>query len=118
MSSAASLAAGKGTEEFYRGFSVNVALESIGVFLFFKNAFGSREFSPASRKSILLLSKCSFGAYLVHMLIIEQLRSSGITPGMFNLAWSIPLFAVFIAALSFLISYALGKIPFVNKYLV
>ncbi|MDO4953317.1 MAG: acyltransferase family protein [Synergistaceae bacterium] len=118
LSSAASLMTGKATEEFYKNFSANVMLESIGVFLFFKTAFGSRKFSLSMQKVIYQLSKCSFGAYLAHMLIIDQLRNAGITPAMFNLVWSIPLFALFIAALSFLISYVLGKIPFVNKYFV
>ncbi len=118
LSSAASLMTGKATEVFYSSFTVNVVLESIGVFLLFKNAFASREFSPVSRKVILMLSKCSFGAYLVHVLILEQLQILGITPAMFNLAWSIPLFALFVAVLSFFVSYLLGKIPFVNKYLV
>lgn len=106
------------TKNYYGNFNINILLEAVSVFVLFKNiSFDNEGFN----KFIKLLSKWSFGAYLVHVLIIEKLNS------VFNVnTLSLPMpsyFAVVVIAiivfiLSFGISAMLNYIPGVRKYIV
>ncbi len=100
--------------KYYSNFTVNVMLESLAVFVWFKH----RHFKECWRPVIQKLSKYSFGAYLVHPMVIDALNRRGLTTLSFQ-----PLFAVaFIGILTFCISMSisavLNQIPFVNKYFV
>lgn len=106
------------TSTYYGNFTINIIFEAVVVFVLFKNiSFDNEGFN----KFIKLLSKWSFGAYLVHALIIEKLNS------VFNInTLSLPMppyFAVVVIAiivfvLSFGVSAILNCIPGVRKYIV
>lgn len=104
---------------FYSPFSINVLFFTIGIFIFAKYHFNKKSKNPSINKLIHVLSKCSFGAYLVHVLIIEilnnqfQINTLSASP-----CYMIPLLTIFVAILSFLISYLLSKIPIINQYAV
>lgn len=101
---------------YYGNFSVNVLAESVAVFVWFKN-------HPLKNEKITLqisrLAKYSFGAYLVHALVIEQLATRfEINTMMFNAALTVPLITCVTFVLSFTISMVLNHVPILKKYVV
>ncbi len=104
---------------FYESFSVNVFCEAVCVFVFVRSATEKMRLSDRSVRIITALSKYSFGAYLIHALIITLLsRLFGLDSLAFNTALSIPLISVMVFTASFAISALLNRIPIVRKYLV
>lgn len=104
---------------FYGYFTVNVMLESIMIFAIVKNNLGSFKFSPKAKEILRKFSKFSFGAYLVHMLVLEQLeRLFRLSSLSFNPIISVPLISIVIFIISFAISGILNCIPILNKYIV
>lgn len=111
----ASKNAGKTTETFYSANSLNVLLMSVGVFVWFKyNAKGTKTLN----KLIVKLSKYSFGAFLIHIFIIQILTIFGIQSTSFHPVLSVPAITIFTAVSSYLISFILNKIPVIKKYIV
>ena len=112
MSTAASLIINKAHSEFYKPLSVNVLCVSMAVFVFFK-----KNFNRPSRV-IMTLSKYSFGAYLVHDMILTFASNIGISAKMCNPIISIPATVIFVFIISFAISGVLNHIPVLKKYIV
>lgn len=56
---------------YYGSFNVNILFESMAVFVGFKHI----KYNMRWQSLVMKLSKYSFGAYLIHALIIEQLNS-------------------------------------------
>lgn len=111
----ASKNAGKSLETFYSASSVNVLLMSVAVFIWFKyNAKGTEKLN----KIIIQLSKYSFGAFLVHIFILQCLKAVGIQSTSFHPVLSVPSITIFTAVASYLISFVLNKIPLIKKYIV
>lgn len=103
------------SEIFFSNSFVNILFEAVGTFELFKNiSFKSGVFN----KLVGYLSKWSFGAYLVHVLIIETLQSKGIHTLSFNPIIAIPTLVVVVFIISFVISAILNCIPVVKKYCV
>ena len=68
---------------------------------------------------IIELSQCSFGAYCVHALIIEQLKNQlGLNTLSFNPALAVLSIGVIVFAISFSISVLLNRIPITSKNIV
>lgn len=94
-------------------FLVNFLLEAVAVFVFFKYC------NLKQNRVITTLSKYSFGAYLVHYLVLKQLSSRfGLNVLSFNPIVSFVVVGTVAAAISFAISALLHQIPIVKKYLV
>lgn len=107
------------TELFYENCTINVMLESTLVFVIGKHSMASLRFSPKIKKLIVMLSKYSFGAYLVHAMIIDFFsRLCGLDARTFNPIFSVPILGVVIFLVSFAISAVLNHIPVINKYIV
>lgn len=103
-------------KNYLGNFTVNVMLEAVGIFILFR-------YLPLPSSGIYplisRLSKWSFGAYLVHALLIEELdKIFGLNTLSFHPVFSVPLIVLIIFLLSFTISALLNHIPVVNKYLV
>lgn len=110
---------GKFDELFYDYLSFNIFLESIFVFVFIKKCFEHFKFSDKQKNIIIKCSKYSFGAFLVHYLILDILmRFCHFTPISFNPLFSVPIIGIIVFVISFFISSLLNKIPFLNKYIV
>lgn len=114
-----STSTGKVNTLFYSYLSVNVFLTSVAVFALGKAAL---DFTPKTDKGaerLGYLSKCSFGVYLIHPMLIVVLENglkfsiSGSAS-----AFLIPIVSLTVFAGSYLISMVLNKIPVVNKWLV
>lgn len=96
--------------------SVNILFECVAVFVWFKYHVTG---NSVIRKPILKISKYSFGAYLLHPLLIEQLNIHfGINTLSFPAIISVPVMTLGIFIVSFLISGILNSIPVLKKYVV
>ena len=88
------------------------------IFVFFRYHFSNLKLSESKLKFLLLLSKLSFGIYLVHDFIITLLERFGITTLSYNVFISVPLNSLVVFAVSFIIIWVISKIPFLNKYII
>lgn len=109
---------GKPSELFFGNFTVNVFLEAVCIFVFCKNVFSKIKFSEKAKGIIFLLSKYSFGAYLIHPFVISVLKYLGLNTLTFNSLLAVPIIGVIVFCGSFLISGILNHIPILNKYIV
>lgn len=97
-------------------FHINVLLESIAIFVWFKdhpvpdNTF--------LKKWIKKISKYSFGIYLAHPMVISFLDWIGLNTLSFNAALSVPVICIVVFIVSFILSAVLNRIPFVKEYIV
>lgn len=101
---------------YYENFNVNVLLESIAVFTWFKY----RKYSNYKLNGFVQkLSKYCFGAYLVHILVLEQLNN---ILGLNTLSLNSAVAVLSIGALTFVFSFSLSAIlnaiPIINRYIV
>ncbi len=99
---------------FYDYFTLNVLFESLAVFVFFRQ-WMDRPFRVP--RLLVRLSGCTFGAYLVHPLIIELFEHFGLGVLSFHVVFSVPVITLCVFALSFLIAALLRAIPVVGRYL-
>ena len=100
---------------YYGYFTINVMLESIAIYTLFKYLHFKNEHI---NNFIVVLSKYSFGAYLVHVLIIKILNWLGLNTLSFNPIFSVPIIGIIVFTLSFMASAICNKIPKLNKYIV
>lgn len=99
------------TDWFYDHFTGNVLLEAVGVFLWFSHWTPRRE-----RKWVTQLSGCTFGIYLVHVLVLDLLAQHlGLDARSFPTVFAIPVTAVLAFGISLAISWALGKVPLLRR---
>ena len=112
MSVSASLIRNKPNSTFYSPLSINALFESIGIFVLFKKKFNWQS------KIIRRLSQYSFGAYLVHSAGIMFAGKIGVDKLILNPIISIPVTAIFVFVVSFIVSGVLNHIPVLKKYVV
>ena len=100
-------------DNYYGQFTLGALLESLAIFTFFRYA-GLRPNALVRR-----LSKYTFGAYLVHLMVVEHTK---LLFGLDTLSFWPPLAVPAVSALSLLLSWAvsaaLHQIPFVKKHFV
>ncbi len=109
---------GKLNSFFYDYFSPTVFAEGVFVYAFIKNITINKTFNPRKIKIIFALSNCSFGIYLVHLLILHIIKENDFIGLSEHAIVAIPVLSLIIFAISFVISFTLNKIPFINKYIV
>ena len=103
---------------FYDNITINVAATSMAIFIFFKNHF-PKNLSLKKNKYLQLFSRCSLGVYLTHVFIMDALNVFlNLNSLSFNPIFSIPILSLIILTISYLISIALYKIPFIGKWIV
>lgn len=101
--------------DYYGNFTVNVFLEAVSVFIWFKyNVRGN----VRTNKYVEFLSKYSFGVYLVHVFVRDTLSVFGIHSLAFSPVISVPCISVLIFIISYVISFIINKIPVLNKWIV
>lgn len=102
-------------ETYYSNFSINVLVEAIAIHTWFKyKEYKFNKFNTIISK----LSKYSFGAYLVHALIIDAINIIGLNTLIFSPIASIPIISLVTIVLSFTTSWIINKIPLINKWIV
>jgi len=103
----------------YGYFTLNVLMESLGLFVFFKYNVVSIKISGKMQIIITKLSNYSFGAYLVHAMVIEQLNNIfGLNTLSFNPILSVFAITFIVFVVSFLVSYICNHIVLLKKYIV
>lgn len=105
-----------GLEEFwYEYLSPNVWLVSIGIFLFFRYALPSG--MNRVPRALAIISRTSFGIYLVHMLVMSVFTSrifNFIFDGLHPIL-SIPVYVAITITISIVMVVILERIPLVKK---
>lgn len=110
---------GSGSVEFYAGGSLNVFCMTMAIFLLGKYRFSRLSPGETGKKWLKNLSKCTFGMYLVHSLVLRGFQDIlGWHTLAFHPALAIPTLTIAVAAVSWLIAWAVGKIPVLGKYVV
>lgn len=101
---------------YYSTFTINVLFEAIAVFTWFKY----RKYEKDKLNNFFLkLANYSFGAYLVHALILEQLdKIFNLNPLSLNPLVSVIVILLIISLCSFSVSAILHRIPIIKKYIV
>lgn len=102
---------------YYNFFHIGILLESIAVFVWFKH---KKNIKTKTYPIIQKLSKYTFGIYLVHVLVLEQLVYNlfNLSTLHFNPILSVLCISLIVYILSFIISATLHQIPVLRKYLV
>ena len=95
-----------------------IAFASVAIFVFFQYNVSRIQWSNSQIKAISILTKLSFGMYLVHDLFNRLLSALHLTVLTYNPILSIPGNTILVFALSFAVSYAISKIPFLKKYII
>ncbi len=104
---------------FYGDFTVNVLAIAVAVFLFAKNHLNYTNLSVKRQRFLLSLSKCSFGIYLVHVIVIDGLKEFfHLTTLSFHAALTVPVISIIVFVISYLISALLNKIPVLKSWIV
>lgn len=103
---------------FYNGFSINVMLEAVSLFVFARYNLSAAPKSERRAKVISLFSKLTFGIYLVHMFVIDLIDASGIIDNVSNTSLYAVIKFVLVFFVSAVISYVINKIPVLKKYIV
>ena len=113
-----SRAQGAPNATFYNYNDLNVLCTSVPIFVFAKQHLNFPRMGEKAYALLRKLSKYSFGVYLVHPMVIELLQHFGIDTFSCNAFFSVPLLAVFVFAVSTLISALLNVIPFIKDHFV
>lgn len=101
---------------YYGSFTLGVLLESVGIFQWFR---GRAPRSDRLRRLVRALSRLSFGAYLVHALVLQQLdRLLGWNALSFHPALAVPAVSAVVFLLSFGVSWLLHRVPVLRDYVV
>lgn len=106
---------GEPCKTYIGNFTLNVALEALGMFVWFRYNVKGR---PALNGFMAKLSKYSFGAYLVHVFIRNHFSFLKFNSLSFNEWLSVPAVAFSVVIASFLISFLINRIPFLKKWIV
>lgn len=115
FSALASCRTGAACKAYYDELSVNVFVQAVAVFTWFRH----RDFSGEKWNRVMeKLSKYSFGVYLCHVFVLDSLQKVGIHTGRFAMLLSIPVIAVVTVIISCFISWVLNQIPVVKKWMV
>ena len=111
---------GSGTMVFYQNLSLNVILQSVFMFELAKRLAPKLDSNCCKKNAaIRTLAKMSFGVYLVHPLIIEELNHlTGFNTLSFNTLFTVPLMMLLVAGISLVITFLLSLVPVLNKYVV
>ena len=107
------------SEMFYGYLTVNVLLESIALFVWFREHDTQGKISGVKGDMLSKMARYSFGAYLVHVMVMGLLSNHfGLNALAFNAAIAIPVTGIVVFVISFAISALLSCIPVLNKYIV
>lgn len=99
---------------FYDDLHPFMLLQTSAIFLFIKDH--CTDCSSKTRRLVVNLSNCSFGIYLVHPLFMHLCNEHlALNSSSFNPVFFIPVFAVFIFFLSFVLVKIVSMIPYLKK---
>lgn len=112
----ASYVKGEETVYFRDNLTPNVLFMSVAIFIFVKQKFRDVQLKEKNKKVIFVLSKYSFGIYLVHELILSNIDGLNIT--VFSPVLTIIVLFTITSVLSFLVTYVIDKTRFLRNYII
>ena len=105
--------------QYYDFFTVNILLETIAAYTFIRLHINGFPKIPYLDDIVIKFSKWSFGAYLVHLMVISvECEYFNLFVGRAHPIISVPLIGAFTFLVSIGVSGILNQIPIVKKYLV
>ena len=111
-----SLAQGMPAGDYYEDLNLNVVAPAVAAFVWFRYDAPS-----ADRINVIAgkLSACSFGIYLVHILVREILQKQlGLDTLSFDPMLTVPVISVAVFAISCVISAVIRKIPVLKDHII
>ena len=96
----------------------NTMFVAYGIFLLFQEIFAKINISNAKMKIISIISKDTFGIYLIHALLLQIFDAIGLNTLTFSPLVSIPIIAIVVIILSEMGTIILNKIPVLNKNVI
>ena len=110
---------GEAYDAFYYNLTCNVLFESISIFVLAKKRLSKLCSRIKIRKIVLVLSSWSFGAYLVHALVLEEFDRRFLLNTMsYHPAITVPMLLILVGVISFAVSALLNCIPVIKKWIV
>ena len=111
-----SVAQGTPVGDYYQDLNLNVVVSSVAVFVWF------RYHTPSADRINAIagrLGACSFGIYLVHILILEALEKHlGLNTLSFTPALAVPVISVIVFAVSGAVAAMIRRIPVLKDYII
>ena len=107
-------------DEMFGGYlNLNVMLESIAIFMFVKCNYERWNVREKMKRSVQKLSKYSFGAYLIHVMVLDFVFRIVEDVTILEVPFlEIPIITTVVVIISYTISAMINKIPVLNKYIV
>jgi len=98
---------------------LNIFFTSISIFMFFKSNFDNNKINKEKKNIFQKISKFTFGIYLIHPLIIENIINKLHFHYLrINIILLIPMINTIIFLFSLIMVIILNKIPIIGKYLI
>lgn len=101
-------------DTLYHFLSPNVGIAAVGVFLLFQ--YSDIKLNDTLVSIIRFFSRYSYGIYLVHVLVIDEFKKTGIDYMMVNPLMGIPAMSLLCLLTSSVIVWSIGKLP-LGKYI-
>lgn len=112
-----SLKAGAPNTAVFDSYSLFTFLAAAAVFLFFKEVVCRIQWSQGAAAVIQEVSACTFGIYLLHILVIEGLQAKGIHSMIVSNILGIPFLAAVCFVVCLLCIMVLRRVPWIGKYI-
>lgn len=106
------------TNVFMKYLTPNIAIQSVAIFLLFKQVFNRMHISEKIKDLIVLLSKMSFGMYLVHDFFNLIVVRVGIIDIPISSIIYIPVISIGVFICSFIVIFLMRKSQFLSKYIL
>ena len=101
---------------FYDYNCMNVVLQSVAIFVFVREVASH---ITISGKHLGMFGKMSFGAYLVHVLVLDRIdRHLSFNSLSIHPVLSVPILSCLVFICAYTMSALMNRIPFIRKYLV
>lgn len=105
-------------QALYGNFSLPVTIESVCLFLFFRQKFEKTVLSPNAAKWLVRVSSATLFVYLSHMFVIQRLQMYlHLYTTNYNVLFSVPLMALLVFILCEILGIVLERIPVINRIL-
>ena len=108
-----------GADDLSLSLRLNTLAMTVGMFFFAKYVLGKIKLTESASRLLRNLSNYTFGAYLVHALVLSQLRDQlNLTTLSFDPLVSVLVVESCVVIISFAVSMLLNQIPGLKKYIV
>lgn len=101
----------------YDSFSLFTAIVSVALFLAFTANQEGISKKPWNLRLVREIAADTFGAYLIHLMVMSFLNNFGINSGMCNNLIAIPILSVVVFVISLIAAAVLRRIPIVGKFI-